>query len=358
MKRFLFAMTLLGLCSGLQQAEARALFTRDVSGWSLGAYTNDQTGQFSHCAVSVPYRGGVIMLFSVNASYQWSMGFADTSWHLNPGAVIHMDYSIDSGRSVHSQGTVINRKLVAFPLLDSAQLFDAFRLGNHLNVSLGGRTFRFNLNNSGRALTSALECTRSYVGGGMARNEQNNPFLDGSGPQPYSSSSTPSTPSYSPPASSSNADTKSEASIVVANVLSAAGMKGFRVVPPDEVPENLRGYDAVWFAEGVAGTVNILMPDVANSTEAVSALLLAKDARACSGSFASAKPGQTEGGIVRLMTGCDRNGQITQVHYTIAYRPKGGFYVFAVLGDANTGKPAQEVEERVFDAALKVVAKR
>jgi hypothetical protein len=34
--------------------------------WSGGAWTNDQTGAFSHCAASVPYTSGITMFASIN----------------------------------------------------------------------------------------------------------------------------------------------------------------------------------------------------------------------------------------------------------------------------------------------------
>jgi len=50
--------------------------------WSGGAWTNDQTGAFSHCAASVPYQSGITMFAAVNRSYSWSLGFGDPRWTL------------------------------------------------------------------------------------------------------------------------------------------------------------------------------------------------------------------------------------------------------------------------------------
>ena len=50
-----------------------------VGNWTGGAYTNNDTGAFSHCAVSADYRSGVLLLFSVTRDLQWSMGFSKSS---------------------------------------------------------------------------------------------------------------------------------------------------------------------------------------------------------------------------------------------------------------------------------------
>ena len=45
--------------------------------WSAGAYTNDQTGAFSHCAAYVPNNSGVVTLVTVDRSFDWSLRFVD-----------------------------------------------------------------------------------------------------------------------------------------------------------------------------------------------------------------------------------------------------------------------------------------
>jgi hypothetical protein len=45
--------------------------------WSGGAYTNDQTDVFSHCAASVPYSSGITMLAVVNPDFAARPGRID-----------------------------------------------------------------------------------------------------------------------------------------------------------------------------------------------------------------------------------------------------------------------------------------
>lgn len=40
-----------------------------VGNWAGGAFTNNDTGQFSHCAVSASYKSGVTMHASLNGNF-------------------------------------------------------------------------------------------------------------------------------------------------------------------------------------------------------------------------------------------------------------------------------------------------
>ena len=53
--------------------------TIHIAGWSGGAYTNDSTGAFSHCAAGADYASGVSLVVSATATNSWRMaaGFGD-----------------------------------------------------------------------------------------------------------------------------------------------------------------------------------------------------------------------------------------------------------------------------------------
>jgi hypothetical protein len=134
-----------------------------------------------------------------------------------------------------------------------------------------------------------------------------------------------------------DADTKTEATILIANVLSAAGISGFRVIPREQIPADLKSNDAVWVADGgLVGTVRIVSQQGASSTEQLASYLMASDAQSCKGVFASGRyPTQQQSGSARLRTACDNSdNEATEIDYTIALRPQGGFYVFALVARA------------------------
>jgi hypothetical protein len=55
---------LLGTIFVGSNAQARGPYgSISVGNWKGGAYTNDQTGSFSHCAAGAPYASGVFFLW-------------------------------------------------------------------------------------------------------------------------------------------------------------------------------------------------------------------------------------------------------------------------------------------------------
>ena len=53
-----------------------------VGNWNGGAYTNDQTGAFSHCSAATGYASGVAVLVGQNAIGNWLLGFASPAFRL------------------------------------------------------------------------------------------------------------------------------------------------------------------------------------------------------------------------------------------------------------------------------------
>ena len=93
--RSLVAAALLQVCL-VGSAHAKGPFgTVNVGGWTGGAFSNDETGAFSHCAVTAPYANGVILVVSQNAAGIWSLAFASPSYHFNKGENAAIDVTFD-----------------------------------------------------------------------------------------------------------------------------------------------------------------------------------------------------------------------------------------------------------------------
>src|SRR5690349_4002528 len=63
--------------------------------WSGGAWTNDQTGTFSHCAASVGYNGGIVMIAMIDRSFGWALGFTSQAWNFTPNAQFPVELRFD-----------------------------------------------------------------------------------------------------------------------------------------------------------------------------------------------------------------------------------------------------------------------
>ena len=63
--------------------------------WRGAAYTNDENGEFSHCAVNANYISGQTLLFSVNSNATVSVGLANPDWHLRDGERFAVRLEVD-----------------------------------------------------------------------------------------------------------------------------------------------------------------------------------------------------------------------------------------------------------------------
>ena len=66
-----------------------------VGNWKGGAFTDDSTGAFSHCAATTSYGNGVILVVGQNAANSWLLGFASPSFHLTKGETVPIDVTFD-----------------------------------------------------------------------------------------------------------------------------------------------------------------------------------------------------------------------------------------------------------------------
>jgi len=335
------ALTLVAACGFSASASAESIHQWKLNGWLVGAYTNDKTKQFSHCAASIKYRSGILLLFSVTKDFRWMMGFANPEWQLNKGSSYTIRYAVDGLAAQQATAVAITPKQVVAELPAKTALFQQFRQGRLLKVQGEGKSFGFSLDNTSSVLAEVLRCANRYKTHSAPVSASKNPFE-----KPAATASLPA------PRAANN---RAEAAAVTANVLSSAGIQGFSLV--SDIPETLKFLDAIWKAPGVIGGLQILetqTPVTASSRR------IALDAQNCQGTFASGKL-PASGGAVRVMTACTANGaEARQTEYTIVQRKKGGVYMFILMAN-RTGQAASAPSDignhgtRLMDAALKSI---
>src|SRR5690348_16878391 len=93
---------LLSALAVIGSAEARGPYgSISVGNWKGGAFTNDQTGTFSHCAASAAYQSGIIFLVMIDGTPSWSLGFAHDNWSLSGGQAFPIALTFDGGPAVN-----------------------------------------------------------------------------------------------------------------------------------------------------------------------------------------------------------------------------------------------------------------
>ncbi len=60
--------------------------------WSGGAFTNEKTGAFSHCAASAGYQNGFLLTIGQNAERTWLLAIANPSWNLTLGETFPIEF--------------------------------------------------------------------------------------------------------------------------------------------------------------------------------------------------------------------------------------------------------------------------
>jgi hypothetical protein len=123
--------------------------------WSAGAYTDDQTGAFSHCAAYVPNNSGVVMLVTVNRLLDWSLSFVDPRWALTPKTQIPIELHFDGGPASSVVGTVLTPTMVEVPMPDN------FRNSLQMSAQAQGQSFLSNLNFTSRLMFLLANCART-----------------------------------------------------------------------------------------------------------------------------------------------------------------------------------------------------
>ena len=94
--------------------------TIHVGYWQGGAYTNDTTGAFSHCAASANYVNGLTLGISQNTQRTWSIGFLSPTWNLPEGQSFPIDLTFDGHSQFRIFATSTHEKLITGILPDPA----------------------------------------------------------------------------------------------------------------------------------------------------------------------------------------------------------------------------------------------
>jgi hypothetical protein len=316
-------------------AQAGTLGSWQLYGWTVGAYSDDQTGKFGFCSAETAYNSGIGLMFSIHADGKWAMSFAHPAWQLTEQAVYPLQYEIDSGPMLSGRGTAVTKTLVLVPLEDSAVLFQMFKQGRQLKVFAAGQTFAFNLTNTSKVLEGVAGCWR--------QNQQP--------PNPFA-------PSPAPAAPPDSSQYRAEAATVVANVLSLSGIQGFAIA--DTAPDNLKSYLVVWTAPGLIGGVQIL--DHASVEQAASEISAA-DTGTCKGTLGTLKLPSSASGAARMRSVCEESGKNGfRINYSIVPRSRGGVYVLSTgetdAGQSNAQQPSREAAAddaggRLFEASMR-----
>ncbi len=128
--------------------------------WSGGAYTDDRTGDFTHCSAGVTYDSGINMFILVTSSYRWWLGFVDPQWTFAPNAKMAVELLLDGGPRLAMVGTVPSPLVLSVPLPSDPHLIDRLGRSSELNLIAEGRPFFFKLSGTPAVTDELKNCVQ------------------------------------------------------------------------------------------------------------------------------------------------------------------------------------------------------
>lgn len=157
--------------------------------WTGGAYTDDKTGAFSHCAAGAPYLNGINVIVTKNAADQWNIAFAKQSFNFTAGETIPFDVIFDGQTHLRLFGVALTPILLVAPLPSIAVL----RKSHLMAVELQGETFQFQLKSIDRVVSTVERCLVKTKATGVANGD-----FSVAEPKPVVQNAPPTPPNRSP----------------------------------------------------------------------------------------------------------------------------------------------------------------
>ena len=132
----------------------------NVGNWKGGAYTNDQSGAFSHCAAGAQYESGIYFVVTINDKAGWTLGFAHEKWTFKTDQAFPIALTFDGQAPFNVHGVPLADKLLQVPMPDNSSLIAQFRKAKGMTAYTQGHLFQFKLDQTAQLLANPGELRR------------------------------------------------------------------------------------------------------------------------------------------------------------------------------------------------------
>lgn len=138
-----------------------------VGNWIGGAFSNDETGAFSHCAATTPYANGVILVVGYNTAGIWSLGFASPNYRFKQGENAAIDVIFDGQEQARLFATANQPNMLTSVM--PANVVRTFQKAS-LMVATSGRTvLNFDLTSTGPVIAALANCVTKVKADGLSK---------------------------------------------------------------------------------------------------------------------------------------------------------------------------------------------
>lgn len=340
----MMAAGLIGLLVSTFPALAKGPFgSIRIAGWSGGAFTDNQTGNFSNCIVSASYKSGITVGIVVSKNLTWALAFTDERWSLVQNQSFPIVLSFDGRTTFNVQGRAMSSNTVIVPMPDNSALIRSFRSAKVMSAFASGNLFQFSLTGTSALLPVMVTCAKTMNAVGIAKatdfvalhklaTAPTKPPSMGPEKATTASSIKPGSPQ------DGSVELQFEAMKIASNFILKASLDRPTLLSREETPAVVAASGAAWKANNATGFVRIFPPQQGVSGLDVAATITGNDAKECKGKFASARNSELIDSevVFRGMSSCEDSDGSVMAEYFIFPRKKGGFIMFSVLTPTKT----------------------
>ncbi len=318
------------LWGATKPAPAATLYNFEVAGWTASALSGPDGRTFSHCGGFANYQNRVSLAFMLLRDFHWRIGFVNPAWSLTTGQTYEVLLNLDSDPPTVAQAVAVSTAGVEIAITDNAK--DRFVKARELHVKTAGQAFDFSLAGTAQLLPALRRCVETNLG--QPRSAQSsNPFV--------------AAPDARMPASQIIQRHRAEAIALVTNILSRAGISGYRILGMDESFT----HDAYWVAGQLFGEIDVILD---KTPELIYASEISDDASKCKGKFASGSIPASESGWFRMFAQCSMGDKVSTAFAVVVPRNSGGYYLIST-GSVESDEAARQKDADIRHAASVVL---
>lgn len=139
-----------------------------IGNWIGGAFSNDETGAFSHCAATAPYANGVSLVVGQNAAGSWLLSFASPGFRFNKGDTAPVDFIFDGQEQARLFATANAPNMVTTILpLNVARTFQKASL--MVVTTNGSKPLQFVLTSTAPLIAALANCVTRVKADGLSK---------------------------------------------------------------------------------------------------------------------------------------------------------------------------------------------
>lgn len=130
--------------------------------WEGAAYTDDQSGQFSHCVVSAPYKSGDTLFISFTKSKTLIVGVSNDEFEFDLNRSIPVTIYVDRREPIYATANPVSSTMVTLSMPNFDQAMRYIQMGRTMKIE--GRQFSgaYDLTGTKVALERTYKCAARY----------------------------------------------------------------------------------------------------------------------------------------------------------------------------------------------------